>query len=205
MEFSKSNTAAMSEDIRALAQSFQVAKREFRATGKSGDNKHQGYRYAKIEDIYEAVEGALDRQNIIIWHWARPEGASVYLVTRLIHTPTGQFVEDVRPMESEKPGNQAKGAANTYMKKYAVLSLCAIGTEDDDGEEEERHIEEKQKEEEPLITQDQLASLNADLKACANAGTLFTNIKSFNEVENLSQLKRSKFAGVKSYIEKNRK
>ena len=205
MEMSRSNTTAMSDDIRALAQAFLLAKGEFLSTGLSGNNAHQNYKYAKIEDIYGAVEAALGKNNIIIWHYARPDAGVEYLITRLVHTLTGQFLEDVRILESEKPGNQAKGAANTYMKKYAVLSLCSIPTEDDDGEEEEKHIAQKQQEEEPCITQDQLNSLTADLKACSNAGTLFSNIKSFNQVEDLSQLKRSKFSGVKSYIEKNRK
>ncbi len=202
---SRSGTTAMSDDIRALAQAFLLAKKEFLSTGLSGNNAHQKYKYAKIEDIYGAVEGALSKNHIIIWHYARPDAGVEYLITRLVHTQTGQFIEDVRIMESEKPGNQAKGAANTYMKKYAVLSLCSIPTEDDDGEEEEKHIAQKQYEEEPTITPDQLLSLNNDLKACSNAGTLFTAIKGFNEVENLAQLKRSKFAGVKAYIEKNRK
>lgn len=203
MEMSRSNTTAMSDDIRALAQAFQLAKQEFIATGKSGENKQFG-KYAKIEDIYHAVEDALCKNNIIIWHYARPDAGLEYLITRLIHTLTGQFVEDVRVLESEKPGNQEKGKANTYMKKYAVLSLCAIPTEDDDGESERKYIEQREAEE-PFISQEQIDILTADLNACSNAGTLYANIKSFNQVENLSQLKRSKFAGVKAYIEKNRK
>ena len=51
-------------------------------------------------------------------------------------------MQDMAPIENEKPGHQGHGAALTYMKKYAVLNLCAIATEeDDDGEEEQRYIE----------------------------------------------------------------
>jgi ERF superfamily len=144
MEMSRSNTTAMSDDIRALAQAFLLAKQEFLATGKSGKNTQFG-KYAKIEDIYHAVQDALGKNNIIIWHYARPESGAEYLITRLVHVLTGQFLEDVRTLESEKPGNQAKGSANTYMKKYAVLSLCAIPTEDDDGEEERKYLDLQEK------------------------------------------------------------
>lgn len=139
----KTNSTSMSEDVRALAQSFLKAKKKFRATGLTGKNNHQNYKYAKIEDIYDAVEDGLMEYDIVIWHYASSDGIVVFLHTRLIHTLTNQYVEDCRIMESEKPGNQGKGIANTYMKKYAVLSLCAIATEDDDGEEEQRYIEKK--------------------------------------------------------------
>ena len=204
----RSNTPAMSDDIRALASAFLLAKQEFSATGKSGKNNQFG-KYAKIEDIYHAVEDALTKNSIIIWHFARPDhragcDAQELLYTRLIHTPTGQFVEDCRVLESEKPGNQAKGSANTYMKKYAVLSLCAIPTEDDDGEAEEKYIEEKRSEE-PFITQEQVNILSTELKACANAGTLFKNIQGYNDVKDLPELRASSFKKVREYIANNRK
>ena len=119
-EFSKSNSPSMSEDIRAIAAALLLAKREFSATGLSGRNHNQKYDYAKIEDIYSAVEEALRKNNIAIWHFARPEGGVEYLYTRLVHSPTGQYIEDCRILESDKPGNQSKGAADTYVKKRAV-------------------------------------------------------------------------------------
>lgn len=198
----KSNTQAMSEDIRALSQAFLLAKQEFLATGFGGTNAHQRYSYAKIEDIYQAVGGALSKNNIIIWHFSRPEGGVEYLHTRLIHTLTGQYVEDCRLLESEKAGNQAKGAANTYMRKYAILSLCAIATKDDDGEEEERFIAKKASE--PPISEEQIRILQGDIKAAANGKVLYGNILKFNKVQDLAQIKSSSFASVKSYIENNK-
>lgn len=198
-----SNTSSMSEDVRQIATAFLEAKKEFRATGLSGSNSHQKYNYAKIGDIYNAVEDALHKNNIIIWHFARPQDTGIeYLYTRLIHTLSGQFIEDCRIVESEKPGNQAKGAANTYMKKYALLSLCAIATEDDDGEEEERYMVKKNHE--PSISEEQLLYLQGEIKSAANAKTLYNNILKFNKIQYVSDLKASSFESVKSYIANNR-
>lgn len=197
-----SNTPAISEDIRAFGAAFLLAKKEFRATGLSGTNAHQKYTYAKIGDIYHAVEGALSKNNIIIWHFARPDNDKEYLYTRLTHVLTGQFIEDCRILESEKPGNQAKGSANTYMKKYALLSLCAIAAEDDDGEEEERYI--SRKVEEPYMAEPQIIYLQNEIKSSANSKILYGNILSFNKIQDLSQLRASSFQSVKSYIDKNR-
>jgi hypothetical protein len=196
------NNPAMSEDIRAIAASFLLAKNEFIATGLAGENAHQRYKYAKIGDIYHAVEGALSKNNIIIWHFARPIDGIEYLYTRLIHTITGQFIEDCRILESEKPGNQSKGAATTYMKKYALLSLCALSTEDDDGQEEERYVAKKYQE--PLLSDDHIILLQGMIKACANGKMLYNNILKFNKVQDLAELKISSFESVKSYIANNK-
>lgn len=193
---------AMSEDIRAIATAFLLAKNEFRATGLGGENAHQRYKYAKIGDIYHAVEGALSKNNIIIWHFARPDNGIEYLYTRLIHTLTGQYIEDCRILENEKPGNQAKGAATTYMKKYALLSLCAISTEDDDGEEEERYIAKKASE--PMISDEHVLLLQSMIKTCGNGKSLYSNILKFNKIHDLYDLKASAFESVKSYIANNR-
>ena len=194
-----SNTPAMSEDIRAIATAFLLAKKEFRATGLAGTNAHQKYNYAKIGDIYHAVEEALAQQNILIWHFDRPVDGIEYCHTRLVHAPTGQFIEDCRILESEKAGNQAKGAANTYMKKYALLSLCA---EDDDGQEEEKYI--ARRAEEPQLSDEQISLLQSMIKTCRNGSLLYGNILKFNKVQDLSQLRSSVFESVKSYIANNK-
>ena len=187
---------SMSEDIRALAAAFLLAKQEFNVTGRSG--KADRYKYAKIEDIYHAVEDSLAKNNIIIWHFARPEGGVEYLYTRLIHTLTGQYLEDCRMLEAEKPGNQAKGSANTYMRRYALLSLCAIPTEDDDCESEQKYINE------PYISSEQLIFLQKEIKAAANGSKMYKDILGYNKVSDLAYLKVSSFESVKSYIMKNK-
>ncbi len=198
----KNYSPAMSEDIRGLATAFLLAKKEFIATGLGGSNPHQRYQYAKIGDIYHAVEGALSKNNIIIWHFARPHDNGIeYLYTRLIHTLTGQFIEDCRILESEKPGNQGKGAANTYMRKYALLSLCAITTEDDDGGEEERYVNKINNEQ--LLSDEQLKYLQNEIKSCKNSSQLYRNILNFNKIQDLSQLKTSSFEQVKLYVVNN--
>ena len=202
-KFSSSGTRSMSDDIRQIAQAFLLAKREFVATGKSARNDHQKYSYAKIEDIYHAVEEALMKNNIIIWHFAAAlQDGQEALYTRLVHTLSGQFIEDSRLLVSEKPGNQAKGAANTYMKKYALLSLCAIATEDDDGEEEEKYIAKKAAE--PSINAEQIKELQAEIKGSSNSKFLYGNVLKFNKIKDLSELKVSNFETVRSYIINNK-
>lgn len=195
---------ARSEDIRALMKDLSLAKAKFTATGKSGNNAHIKQKYALLKDIYNAIVPALAEYNIVAFHYNRVISVGLeYVHTQLFHHPTGQFIEDCRIQESEKPGNQGKGAANTYMKRYALLSLCGIAPdeEDDDGQEEERYIARSY---DKYITEDQIRSLQTAIKNCANANTLYNNILRFNKINDLAQLKASSFESVKSYIVNNK-
>lgn len=195
--FTLSNSSCFSDDIRALAQAFLLAQKEFTKTGKSGSNSHQKYTYAKIDEIYDAVKPALADNNIIIWHNSFVIEGIEYIQTRLIHTLTGQWSQDTRIKESEKPGNQGKGAADTYLKKYAVLCLCAIPTEDDDGEEEQKEIERGRT---VTVSQPQEDELIALIRNATNGKEIWGNIKRFNTINELSELPSNKFENVKRYI-----
>lgn len=195
-EYAPSNSPSMSEDIRLLAQALLKAKEHFRPTGLSATNTHQKYSYAKLGDIYRAVETALALQGILIWHYAIYIDGKEFVLTRLIHSLSGQYVQDMRLLESEKPGNQGKSAALTYIKKQAVLGLCGIAAEeDDDCQEEETYIEKKKSYvvNDKVITPDQLTHLQGLLKSASNGKELYADILQAHKIKDLSQLKQSSF------------
>lgn len=205
-EFSKNNSQSMSEDIRALIQALLIAMKDFSATGLN--TKGHNYRYAKLNDIYAAVENALRINNIKIIHYREtivgttiPDDREL-IITRLIHGPTCQYIQDSAFIISEKPGNQGRGSAATYMKRYAVLNLCGIAQEegDDDGTEEQYHLEEK------LITKEQHHELNkllSDIGQPKNL-TIWKKLLGFNKIKDLAELKQSQFEGAYSFILKER-
>lgn len=199
-KFSPSNTNSMSNDIRDLALAFAKAKREFCATGKSGKNSHQNYTYAKIGDIYNGVDEALVNHEIIIWHFIEMESDTPLLRTRLIHAPTGQYVESLQRVVSEKPGSQSFGAALTYARRYALLCLCAIAAEDDDGAEEERYIVSKQAV--ARITAVQVDIIKSALSAKEKSIVLWKNILNSNKISQFEDLPAHKFDDIMDYIAK---
>ena len=192
----------MSDNILDIVQALAKAKPKFKHTGKKGFNSHQKLSYALLPDIYDAVRDALLEQNIVIWHGGDLlENGTEILVSRLIHTMTGQWLQDIRPLISEKPGNQARASANTYMRKTAILSLCGIGTEeDDDSAEEEKYIE---KEANNPITKEQFEVLSKEIKSCDNRKDMWDKIKGFNRINTLEELNQASFNSVLSYIKKN--
>jgi hypothetical protein len=196
MEYAKSNCSLMSEDVREVLWALATARRSFKSTGFSGTNAHQRYKYATLLDIYGAVEDALYDQKIAISQGAMAKDSIQILISRLTHCPSGQWIEDQRYMESEKDGNQAKGAAQTYMRKYAILALCGLCPDDDDGEEEEKHISTRQI---------YLDEIKRALKDCSNGSELYQNILKFNNIKSIDELSEAKYGIVMGYINKNKR
>lgn len=200
-DYQSNKTHLMSDDIRELAQAFLQAKK--RMGGAKKNSKSNLHKYANLLAVYEAVEDALHQHNIFIWHFAevlsKSDGSDneSVLHTRLIHAPTGQFVQDTRSLKSEKPGNQAVGSANTYMRRYAVLSLCALETEDDDGEDERKYIEKRDRE---FIDPEQVAELQEFMKQMGIKNETYHYILNRNGISDLAELKKSQFNGVMHFI-----
>jgi len=206
-EFVKSNSPSMSEDITALAQALCDAK-PFPKVEKKGYNSHLGTHYSLLDDIYEAVTLNLKNNNIIVAHYQTPATDKFPLVyTRLIHTKTGQYLQDCRLVESEKIGNQGKGSAATYMKRYALLDLCAIAPgemEDDDAQAEQDDIKEKQSNND-CIDVTQLQDIIKLMQSYGNMSFLVSSVLKHNKIQEISELKVCDYQRAKEFIIKNGK
>lgn len=130
-----------------LLQAFLEAKKGFEKPKKSKKSNHGDY--STVEDINDATQPALQANNLVIIPSVRDD----ILTVRLYHTLTGQFLEDVRKLVSEKSGCQGMGASNTYMLKYALKTILNISgnDDDDDGQAEQAYIEKQKKEEQAYI------------------------------------------------------
>lgn len=148
-------------------EAFGKAQSQYTGRLESSGKSNYG-KYTKIGDIYKAVRGSLYDNGIIIEHHGDiHEGLGCQIMrTRLIHMASGEYIEDVRICENEKPGNQAKGGADTYMKKYALKALCAIdiGEDDDDGQAEADWIAKNKQRGPRLLNSAQLAALQNRLR-----------------------------------------
>lgn len=125
-----------------LYKAFLEAKKEFADLEKSGTGAHN-YKYSTIEDINNATFSSLAKNNLIIIGNVKDD----FLYVRLYHTLSGQWLEDVRKLVNEKPGNQSFGASQTYQFRYALKALLNIGGNegDDDCQAEQDYIEQQNK------------------------------------------------------------
>lgn len=142
-----------------LLQAFLEAKKGFEKPKKSKKSNHGDY--STVEDINDATQPALQANNLVIIPSVRDD----ILTVRLYHTLTGQFLEDVRKLVSEKSGCQGMGASNTYMLKYALKTILNISgnDDDDDGQAEQAYIEKQKKEEQDYINKQVIKKKETEL------------------------------------------
>jgi hypothetical protein len=111
------------------------------------------YAYADLADTLEAVKPTLIANGIAITQAAASDG--VHSV--VMHT-SGEWLS-FPPLEVAKTQGtpQAHGSALTYARRYSLLGVLGIATEDDDGQAAAKPAD-------PLISAPQLKTLGAQLR-----------------------------------------
>jgi hypothetical protein len=112
------------ELITALCQ-FQSAT--LKAT-KKNLNPAFKTKYSSINDVLEAVLPTLTENGLCFVQF--PDGGN--LTTRLMHV-SGEWMEASYTLNPVQNTPQAGGSAITYARRYALLAVLGLGTEDDDG------------------------------------------------------------------------
>ena len=188
------------ESFLKAAQKFNDVKKN--AEGQAGGNTK--YEYAKINEIYKAVEKDLHDNSLYITHQVIAISIDKeILITTIMHT-SGEFMRDIRHLVSEKAGNQGRGGAQTYSRKYAVLCLCALATTDDDAQAEEKFIEQQNAEQEKKLTQKITAEEAEEIKSyCENELYKLTEQKICDkyQIKNLYHLTYEQYVSVKMRVE----
>ena len=191
-EYSKSNSPLMSEDVRAFMKAFIKARLKMEAATKEA--KGNFGKYADINAIYEACIVPLGQEGIAVWHGADFQDGIEFLITRLIHSESGQWTQDKRVLYIERANsNQSRGSANTYARKLAVLSLCGLACEDDDCDVKPART----------LNDEEVNAITQAIAKCANPIKIKNNILGFNKIQDLRQLTVAQIESVVSYIGKN--
>jgi hypothetical protein len=196
-----------SESLIKYNESFLAASQAFNNPEKNGEATAAGntkYEYAKIDQIYKAVENSLHKNSLYITHQVIAIAVDKeILITTIMHT-SGEFLRDIRHLVMEKPGHQGRGIAQTYSRKYAVLCLCALATTDDDAQAEEKFIEQQNAEQEKKLTQKITAEEAEEIKSyCENELYKLTEQKICDkyQIKNLYHLTYEQYVSVKMRVE----
>ena len=96
--------------------------------------KGYGYNYAELSKTIEIIKPFLKKYELGFTQLLRDENV---LTTIVYHYPTGQFIEcDTKlPAGYELKGMnlyQTDGARNTYYKRYVLLGILGVFSEDED-------------------------------------------------------------------------
>lgn len=120
-----------SDDTKDLYKALASAQKNFRELQKTGVITGRNTRYAKLSDLFDASLKALLDQSLVCNTYMR----CGFLVTRLTHYPTGQYIESELQLLNTTE-EQKRGSSITYAWRYTYAPLIGLvdGSYDDDGE-----------------------------------------------------------------------
>jgi hypothetical protein len=102
---------------------------------KKNKNPHLGSKYADLKSVHEAIGTALVDNNLLILMRPKESGnGSLVMDVTLVHVASGESLSWTVSMPIEKQTSQGFGSALTYLRRYVLLTVLDILTEDDDGE-----------------------------------------------------------------------
>jgi len=88
------------------------------------------YNYATLEQVMDMIKKPLNDEGISI---IQPISESI-VITKLVYIDGTEISDNGTPIVCAKPNDpQAQGSAITYARRYGLMSLLCLSTEDDDG------------------------------------------------------------------------
>jgi hypothetical protein len=134
-----------SDSLANLAPALAAAQAEFKAVGKSGENKFDKYSYANLEDYVSVVRPVLTKHKLCLLSSSEEiiplddrttknggceHAVRVKLVTRIVHE-SGEWIETSSCGEGQDRADKSVYKAITGARKYALASALNLATTDD--------------------------------------------------------------------------
>lgn len=102
---------------------------------KVSNNPHFKSKYADLATIWDVIRGPLTDNGIsVVQLPCEAPAGQVGLVTHILHSSGESISERFFVGLKDASNPQQVGSALTYMKRYALLGVAGIASEDDDGE-----------------------------------------------------------------------
>lgn len=127
-------SATVKKLLAAMADAFPKIINPLKSCYNTFHNSH----YANLESHLLSVKAELLAAGILLHQVMDSEGEVIYLYTRLWHIESEEYIGGKVPLpmgaEKGKATGQVVGSLNTYLRRYAIETICMIvGQADDDG------------------------------------------------------------------------
>lgn len=138
------STKSVMEAIFNVQQSVPALKRE--ATGSTGG---RNYKYTPLDKVWEAAQAALKTNKLAVVQspTSQGEGGAYgdFFQTTIYHVESGEWVQETANMKSIKDDPQSYGSAITYFRRYMMVSMLGLITQDDNDAQEHQLATAQQK------------------------------------------------------------
>lgn len=115
--------------MKELYKALLEVQKELKTISK--DSQGQFGSYASLEKVLETVEPVLHKHGLLLLQSGAVNENENVLSTSIVHVETEQEKVSSFVLKQDKQGPQGFGAALTYCRRYAILSLVGKATGDD--------------------------------------------------------------------------
>lgn len=178
--------------MKQIATALVKAQMEMSTPKKGSVNPFFKNKYADLNDVLEAVVPALNNNGIVVLQpLVNIEGKN-FVKTVLMHE-SGETFESLAEIFCTKQNDaQSYGSGISYARRYALSSICGIGSEDDDAQKAVKPSAQI-----PTLTDVQLQALlklelprlEANLKAIDENKLIATQVQRLAIVNKIKELK----------------
>jgi hypothetical protein len=127
---------------------------------KKNAKSHHGD-FANLEAVMRALQPLLEKHKLAIIQMPVGSSGSCSLRTRIIHEDSSEVSSEITIPLQRANDPQAYGAAMTYGRRYALLCMFGMVTEDDNGDSASVSLEKILKEVYVTTTLDELSNIRS--------------------------------------------
>lgn len=127
----ESGMRMQSEDITELAKAMAKANLELSNVKRDKDNPYFKSRYSDLSTVYDSCRKILASNGVCVIQTTLYHNNEIVLVSTLMHE-SGQWIKGVYPLKPIKTDPQGYGSAMTYARRYSLLAIVGIASEDED-------------------------------------------------------------------------
>lgn len=117
-----------------LAKKLLDVQKKIENVTKSSSNPHFRSKYADLNEVLDVSKRALNEEGLFISQGAGKDAFGAYLETSIINSEDSQQISGRVYFSGTEDNMQKIGAAITYARRFGLVSLLALESEDDDGE-----------------------------------------------------------------------
>lgn len=122
---------SFSESIEKLAPALIKAQSQIKSVHKSAENPYFRSKYADLATIIEASRKPLTENNLAFLTIVGKGSSEIPITGILLHS-SGQWLSGTLSLPVDKRSAQAVGSAISYGRRYAMVAMLNIATDDDD-------------------------------------------------------------------------
>lgn len=122
----------MSDSIAQLAEALSKAQGQIDDASKGSKNPFFNSKYADLAAVRSVIREPLAANDIAVIQFPRSLDGEVEVETMLTHK-SGEFMSETLRLPVGKWDAHGIGSAITYARRYGLMALLGIATDDDDG------------------------------------------------------------------------